>query len=40
MFTANDFLSMTDYFDFRSTDGETFFEVVSRNTTYSLLESS
>ncbi len=34
MFTATDFLSMTDYFDFRSTDGETFFEVVSKNTTH------
>ncbi|MBO5622775.1 MAG: hypothetical protein J5959_14225 [Butyrivibrio sp.] len=34
MFTAKDLLSMTDYFDFLSTDGETCFEVMSKNTTH------
>ncbi len=34
MFTAKDLLSMTDYFDFLSTDGENCFEVMSKNTTH------
>lgn len=34
MFTKNDLLSMTDYFDFLSTDEETFFEIMSKNTTH------
>ncbi len=34
MFTKDDLLSMTDYFDFLSTDEETFFEIMSKNTTH------
>lgn len=34
MFTADDLLSLTDYFDILSTDGETYFEIMSKNTTH------
>ena len=32
MFTVKDFLSMTDYFCFISTDGQRHFEVMSKNS--------